>query len=86
MESLSIGNIPRVITVILEADLADRVNAGDDVVISGTIVRRWSPVFKGARCSVDVAIKANRQAAIKFCFVFYFLILHLIQCDCVEYL
>jgi DNA replicative helicase MCM subunit Mcm2 (Cdc46/Mcm family) len=60
MESLSIGNIPRVITVILEADLADKVNAGDDVVIAGTIVRRWSPVFRGARCSVDIAIKANR--------------------------
>eukprot|EP01035_Chromulina_nebulosa_P019001 gene19001-24819_t len=35
IDSLGIGNIPRSIIVIIEADLVDKYNVGDDVVIVG---------------------------------------------------
>lgn len=60
MESLGLGHIPRTITVILEADLADKYNAGDDVAIVGTVVRRWAPVATGLRCHIELALRANR--------------------------
>lgn len=60
MESLKMGSVPRSMTVLLEADLADKYNAGDDVLIVGSMVRRWAPVAKGMRCNVDIAIRANR--------------------------
>lgn len=52
--------MPRSVTVILEADLVDKFNPGDDVVIVGNLIRRWRPVFKGSRCQIDMAVKANR--------------------------
>jgi DNA helicase MCM9 len=58
-ERVPLGAIPRSIIVILEGDLVDKFNAGDDVVIVGVILRQWRPVFKGGRCSVDTAIRAN---------------------------
>ena len=60
MELLHLGSVPRTMTVVLEADLADRFNAGDDVVVVGTIIRRWAPVVKGARCQIELAVRANR--------------------------
>lgn len=60
MELLHLGCVPRTITIVLEADLADRFNAGDDVIVIGNIVRRWSPVCKGARCHIELAVRANR--------------------------
>jgi DNA helicase MCM9 len=63
-ERVSLGSIPRSIVVILEADLVDKYNAGDDVIIVGMLVRQWKPVWKGARCVVDIALKANSMAAL----------------------
>ena len=60
MESLSVGNIPRTITVVLEADLADKFNAGDDVAVVGTILRRWGQAIRGSRCNIDIVFQANR--------------------------
>lgn len=54
------GTMPRSLPVLLEADLADKFNAGDDVLIVGAMVRRWAPVARGMRCNVDIAIRANR--------------------------
>ena len=45
---------------ILEADLVDSFNPGDDVVIVGTVVRRWRPLCAGSRCQVQCSIRANR--------------------------
>lgn len=59
IEKLSFGSIPRSVVVILEADLVDRYNAGDDVIIIGTLLRQWRPVVKGSRCIVEIAIRAN---------------------------
>jgi hypothetical protein len=56
--------VPRSIIVILQADLVDRFNPGDDVVVVGTIVRRWRPVVRGVRCTVDIALEANSVVAV----------------------
>lgn len=66
IERLTLGSMPRSIIVILEADLADKCNAGDDVVIAGVLIKQWRPVSKGARCVVDIAIRANSIRALKF--------------------
>jgi DNA helicase MCM9 len=63
-ERVSLGSIPRSIVVILEADLVDKFNAGDDVVIVGVLVRQWKPVWKGVRCVVDIALRANSISAL----------------------
>ena len=63
-ERVSLGSIPRSIVVILEADLVDKYNAGDDVIIVGVLVRQWKPVWKGARCVVDIALRANSIRAL----------------------
>lgn len=41
MEQLPFGSVPRSIIVILEADLVDKFNPGDDVIVIGTLIRRW---------------------------------------------
>jgi DNA helicase MCM9 len=59
MESLPFGTSPRSIIVLLEADLVDKFNPGDDVIVIGTLIRRWRNPFPGARCAVDMMIQAN---------------------------
>ena len=59
MERLALGCVPRSVSVILEADLVDKYTAGDDVVVVGQVLRQWKPVVAGARCAVDIAIRAN---------------------------
>jgi DNA helicase MCM9 len=63
-ERVSLGSIPRSIVVILEADLVDKFNAGDDVVVVGVLVRQWKPVYKKARCSVEIALRANSVSSL----------------------
>ena len=63
-ERVSLGSIPRSIAVILEANLVDKFNAGDDVIVVGILVRQWKPVWKGARCAVDIALRANSILAL----------------------
>ena len=64
IERLGLGSVPRSIVVILQADLVDRFNPGDDVVVVGTMIRRWRPVVRGVRCSVEIAIEANSVVAV----------------------
>jgi len=33
--------------------------SGDDVVVSGVVVARWSPLFEGEMCSLDVFLLAH---------------------------
>ena len=51
-QKLSVGTIPRAISVVLEDDLVDSCKAGDDVTVYGVVLRRWKPTF------VDVSIVA----------------------------
>jgi DNA helicase MCM9 len=38
--------------------------AGDDVIIVGVLVRQWRPVYRGGRCTVDIALRANSIRAL----------------------
>lgn len=58
-QSLGVGSIPRQICVILQHDLVDTCKAGDEAVISGVVLRRWSPVYNQERCSVELVLLAN---------------------------
>ena len=40
VERLSVGSIPRSMTVVLEHDLVDQCKAGDEVNVVGTLLRR----------------------------------------------
>ena len=51
--------MPRTITVVLENDLVDKVNAGDDVVVVGILLRRWKYPVKEVRCDLETILKAN---------------------------
>lgn len=49
-----------VLVCVLEADLVDSFNPGDDVVVVGVLLRRWKPVFEGSRCQLQCSLRANR--------------------------
>jgi len=66
IERLALGSVPRSIIVVLEADLVDRFNPGDDVLVVGTLLRQWRPVQRGSRCQVDIALRANSISALSF--------------------
>ena len=58
VSKLSMGSMPRSISVILQNDLVDFAKAGDDVQIIGYVRRRWEPVVRGARCNLELIIEA----------------------------
>jgi DNA helicase MCM9 len=59
IEHLTLGSIPRSIVVVLQADLVDRFNPGDDVIVVGTLVRQWKYLQRNARASIEMIIYAN---------------------------
>ncbi|KAG5184881.1 MCM2/3/5 family-domain-containing protein [Tribonema minus] len=59
VQKLGVGSIPRSIVAVLRDDLVDTCKAGDDVTITGTLLRRWRPVCPDARCNVEVTLLAN---------------------------
>ena len=60
VQRLAVGSVPRSMCVLLEHDLVDRCKAGDDIVISGVLMRRWRPVTPGVRCEVRSVQSAAR--------------------------
>ncbi|EDO42446.1 predicted protein [Nematostella vectensis] len=59
VQKLAVGTIPRSMWVVLEDDLVDSCKAGDDVTISGVVMRRWWPVIAEVKCDLEVVFKAN---------------------------
>lgn len=59
IEHLAMGAVPRSITIILHADLVDRYNPGDDVMIIGTPVRQWRFLQRNMRASIETTVHAN---------------------------
>ena len=65
-QNLSVGMIPRQILIILTDDVVDLCKAGDDAIITGTVIQRWSPLTKGVRCEIELAIVAN-NVLVSYC-------------------
>ena len=64
LERLPIGAVPKTTTIVLRADLVDKFNAGDEVVVVGFVVRQWKPVIRGMRCNLEPIIHANSIQAV----------------------
>ncbi|KAI1307213.1 protein phosphatase 2A regulatory subunit cdc55 [Mortierella claussenii] len=56
---LTMGTIPRSMAVVLHDDLVDYAKSGDDVTITGTVIRRWRTPIAGERCDIELALLAN---------------------------
>ncbi|KAG0076813.1 protein phosphatase 2A regulatory subunit cdc55 [Linnemannia elongata] len=56
---LTMGTIPGSMVVILHDDLVDHAKSGDDVTITGTVIRRWKNPIVGERCDIELALLAN---------------------------
>ncbi|KAL3687364.1 hypothetical protein R1sor_013673 [Riccia sorocarpa] len=59
MQALGIGSVPRSLVVVLDDDLVDTVQAGDDVVITGVLFAKWKPLVKDVRCDLVLMLRAN---------------------------
>lgn len=59
MERLRLGTTPRCVTAILEGDLVDSVQAGDDVEIVGYLSRRFRSLKSGQRPDLELVFVAN---------------------------
>ncbi|KAI9104624.1 MCM2/3/5 family-domain-containing protein [Phlyctochytrium arcticum] len=64
VEKVGLGTIPRSIIVILEDDLVDHCKPGDDVFVTGTVIRRYKPFKPDERCEVEVAMVANHVRSV----------------------
>ncbi|EGG22705.1 MCM family protein [Cavenderia fasciculata] len=56
---LAAGSIPRSIVVLLQDDLVDSCQAGDDLTVSGVVARRWSPIRNNDRPDLEMVLVAN---------------------------
>ncbi len=54
--SVGVGSIPRSVLVVLTDDLVDSCKAGDDVVITGLVKRRWKNVIEGEKCGIHLGM------------------------------
>merc|ERR1712062_140605 len=61
LSNIGVGCMPRSIWVCLDEDLVDKCKPGDDVRVVGVVIRRWSPLGKGADGQTDIqlALLAN---------------------------
>ncbi|XP_072020036.1 uncharacterized protein [Amphiura filiformis] len=59
VQKLSVGTIPRSMWVVLEDDLVDTCKAGDDITVTGIILRRWRSTAVETKCEVELVLKAN---------------------------
>lgn len=56
---LDMGSMPRSMWVTLEDDLVEICKPGDDVVVCGTVRRRWKALYIGGKTEIDLVLQAN---------------------------
>jgi len=56
---IGFGSIPRAIVLIVEDDLVDVCQPGDDILVVGVAICRWDHLLPGSRCNVEMVISAN---------------------------
>jgi len=59
MRTLDVGTIPRSSIVVLQDDLVDSCQPGDDVVVVGVVLQRWRAPIESDRCEIEVFVLAN---------------------------
>ena len=59
VHKLTVGSIPRSITLVLHDDLVDRCKPGDDVTVVGVLRKRWRPLARDQRPDIELAITAE---------------------------
>ena len=59
VQKLECGAVPRSMMIILEDDLVDSCQAGDDIVVTGVVLSRWNPLYDGEQCTLDIVILAH---------------------------
>ncbi|KAI8467006.1 MAG: DNA replication licensing factor MCM9-like protein [Monoraphidium minutum] len=62
LQCLDAGSVPSAISVVLLDEMADTCQAGDDVEVTGVVVARWRPLYPGARCDAELAMRASHMA------------------------
>jgi DNA helicase MCM9 len=59
MLHLQQGQMPKSMIIILEDDLVDSCKGGDDVILTGVVMRRWRPLQSQLRCDVAIVVVAH---------------------------
>ena len=59
IQKLECGAVPRSMLIVLEDDLVDACQAGDDIVVTGVVVARWNPLYDGDQCVLDIVLLAH---------------------------
>ncbi|KAF8067336.1 MCM9 [Scenedesmus sp. PABB004] len=58
LQCLEPGSVPASMTVLLQDELADACQPGDDVEVTGVVCADWRPLFPGARCDGTLTLRA----------------------------
>ncbi|XP_022174206.1 DNA helicase MCM9-like [Myzus persicae] len=56
---VGLGAMPRSMWVSLEDDLVDKCKPGDDVIICGTVIRRWHQTIENSYIDIELCFRAN---------------------------
>jgi DNA helicase MCM9 len=56
---LAVGSIPRTLTVLLMYDLVNKCNPGDEIIVVGTLLGRWSNTTENLRPDIKMCLNAN---------------------------
>ena len=75
---LAVGSIPRSILLIVEDDLVDNCKAGDDVMITGVVRRRWKPLMRDRKMELELSRAFFVFVSLVHLFLSSFYFVHLI--------